>query len=418
MNGMIRMIHAGDLHLDSPFTSLKYFPENLWEQVYESTFNSFHQIVQLAISHQVDVVVLAGDIYDGSDRSVKAQTRFMREMERLREEQIPVVMIHGNHDHLAGEWLNLPFPENVFILGPEVETVKLELKNGEMAYFTGFSYAQRAVRDRMIVQYPPKDPQADYQIGLLHGNLEGSQSGHSPYAPFSVAELLEKKYDYWALGHIHQRKVLHELPGIAYSGNIQGRNKKEVGPKGCYLVELTQRDCRLEFLPTAPIIWQEQRIDCAHQNELKGIYHALSEMIKKLEQEGQNLLLKVVLENVDLANIKELKALKNGEVLTAFQDGQQVKQPFIWIYQLEVEEQGVFSKFGTAYYQAEWEKMFNELAIDGTLETLAEPLFSHPNMLPFLETLTIEEQNEVIASSRELVLQTLLDERGDFHEDL
>ncbi|MGY3777253.1 metallophosphoesterase family protein [Isobaculum melis] len=416
---MIRMLHAGDLHLDSPFTSLKYFPENLWTQVYESTFDSFHQIVQLAITQQVDVVILTGDIYDGADRSVKAQARLIRELEQLGNAQIPVVMIHGNHDHLAGEWLNLPFPENVYLLGPEVETIQLSFENGETACFTGFSYAQRAVHERMITQYPVKNAQVDYQIGLLHGNLEGSQSGHSPYAPFTIAELLEKKYDYWALGHIHQRKVLHELPAIVYSGNIQGRNKKEVGEKGCYLVELSPHDCRLVFHPTAPIIWQELSIDCAEISGIKGIYLMLSEALEKLEQEGKNKLLKVILKHVELSDPQELKALKNGELLAAFQDGQQLKQPFIWMYQLEIEEQEALSEFGTAYYQVEWEKMLKELTTEATFEQLAAPLFDHPNHLPFLEALSIEEKNEVIAHSKQLILQQLSKKkRGDLREDL
>ena len=50
---------------------------------------------------------------------------------------------------------------------------------------------------------------------------------------FTVKDLYEKQFDYWALGHIHKRTILSEDPPIIYPGNIQGRNKKEIGVKGC-----------------------------------------------------------------------------------------------------------------------------------------------------------------------------------------
>src|SRR5690606_24082540 len=49
--------------------------------------------------------------------------------------------------------------------------------------------------------------------------------------------LIDKRYDYWALGHVHEREVLHENPWIVFPGNLQARHMKETGPKGATLVE-------------------------------------------------------------------------------------------------------------------------------------------------------------------------------------
>jgi DNA repair exonuclease SbcCD nuclease subunit len=77
-----------------------------------------------------------------------------------------------------------------------------------------------------------------FNIGLLHTCLSG-RVGHEPYAPCSLDELLSKGYDYWALGHVHEREVLCESPWVVFSGNLQGRHLKETGPKGATLVEVT-----------------------------------------------------------------------------------------------------------------------------------------------------------------------------------
>jgi len=70
---MVRFIHAADLHLDSPFKGIKSLPAFIWEAIYQSTFQALTRLVDLAIKEQVDFICLAGDIYDGEDRSVKAQ---------------------------------------------------------------------------------------------------------------------------------------------------------------------------------------------------------------------------------------------------------------------------------------------------------------------------------------------------------
>jgi DNA repair exonuclease SbcCD nuclease subunit len=72
-------------------------------------------------------------------------------------------------------------------------------------------------------------------IGVLHTSAE-DPGEHETYAPCSVAALTLKGYDYWALGHIHARRVLSERPWIVFPGNLQGRHPKESGAKGCTLV--------------------------------------------------------------------------------------------------------------------------------------------------------------------------------------
>lgn len=76
-------------------------------------------------------------------------------------------------------------------------------------------------------------------IGLLHTALAGTE-GHANYAPCSLEQLVQKGYDYWALGHVHQPDIRHERPFVVYSGVVQGRHIRETGPKGAVLVSVEE----------------------------------------------------------------------------------------------------------------------------------------------------------------------------------
>jgi len=72
--------------------------------------------------------------------------------------------------------------------------------------------------------------------------------------------MLEKGYDYWALGHIHVRQTLNTRPFIGYSGSIQGLNRKEVGPKGYYIVDVANQ-LRPIFREAETILWDKLQLE-------------------------------------------------------------------------------------------------------------------------------------------------------------
>ena len=107
-------------------------------------------------------------------------------MERLNQVHIPVFVIHGNHDHLNGEWIHLDMPSNVHVFGEKVEFKKCITKE-TVTHLHGFSYGSRHVMESHLDEYV-KHEGADFHIGILHGHGEGS-SGHGHYAPFHLKEL-------------------------------------------------------------------------------------------------------------------------------------------------------------------------------------------------------------------------------------
>ena len=107
------------------------------------------------------------------------------------------------------------------------------------------------------MSYP--DPLAGwFNIGVLHTALDGRE-GHDSYAPCTIEDLIARGYDYWALGHIHQRESVNgaQHPRIEFPGNIQGRHMRETGAKGCLLVTVDEQGTALpEFRALDVFRWE------------------------------------------------------------------------------------------------------------------------------------------------------------------
>ncbi|WP_234052316.1 MULTISPECIES: DNA repair exonuclease [unclassified Xanthobacter] len=228
-----QFLHAADLHLDSPLRGLaRRGPEAA--AFTDASRRALENLVSAALAEKVAFLVIAGDIYDGDWKDFATGHFFVRQMGRLAREAIPVFILRGNHDAASVITSELPLPQNVRSFSVnEVETVTLpELK----VALHGRGFAQRHVAQNLALTYPAAVP-GHFNIGVLHTSLTGRE-GHEVYAPCTVADLERAGYDYWALGHIHQREVVAQSPAIVFPGNLQGRHARETGPKGATLVRV------------------------------------------------------------------------------------------------------------------------------------------------------------------------------------
>ena len=227
-----RFLHAADIHLDSPLIGLSDIEGRVAERIRTAPRAAFELLVEQAIEEEVNFLVIAGDLYDGTWRDYKTGLFFAEQMGRLNQARIPVFLLHGNHDAQSQITRPLVLPDNVNVFGiRKAET--FQIKELSVALH-GQSFRQAATTDNLVPGYPSPIDGA-FNIGVLHTAL-GGMGEHANYAPCSLAELVAKGYDYWALGHVHQGQVLHEQPHVVFPGNLQGRHVRETGPKGAYLV--------------------------------------------------------------------------------------------------------------------------------------------------------------------------------------
>ncbi|SNZ14404.1 DNA repair exonuclease SbcCD nuclease subunit [Terribacillus aidingensis] len=251
----LTFIHAADLHLDSKMEGLTAAHPAMKTRLQESTFEALQRLVQYAITLKVDFVLLAGDIFDSNRQSLKALVALREACKQLQAAQITVYMQYGNHDYTGNKPV-MRYPDNVHIFQSEHLETFIHSKNNEpAAAIHGFSYTARHVKTRVSKHYKSTGDNM-YQIGMLHGGIM-TGGPEDVYAPFTIEDLKQADFDYWALGHIHKREILTEQPPIVYPGNIQGRHRKETGEKGCYLVELEGPSSSLTFLPLHAIRFEE-----------------------------------------------------------------------------------------------------------------------------------------------------------------
>ena len=257
----MKFIHFADAHLDSPFRGLSFLPSEEFNQIYQAADQSLTNIVDLALKENVDLVLIAGDTFDSSTPSPRAQLFFAQQIKRLTDKNIQVVMIFGNHDHMKQEDLLVNSNPYFKLLGNEekIEKVSFKTKTGFEYDVAGFSYLNNHITHDMLQFFPEKSQ--NYIFGLMHAQVKALAK--NDYAPFTIRDMQNLNYDYFALGHIHARNNLSEQPLIVYPGNIQGRHINEMGEKGCYLGEVDEdtHKTSLKFMPTAPILWQNTQID-------------------------------------------------------------------------------------------------------------------------------------------------------------
>jgi DNA repair protein SbcD/Mre11 len=238
-------VHAADLHLDTPFVGVEADAPQMAELLRDASLDALDRLVEVAVERQAAFVVLAGDIYDGSERGLRAQLRFRDALVRLDEADIATFVVHGNHDPVEEGWQAIRrWPARVTVFDDSsVGEVGVDVDGQRLATVHGISYATRAVTENLARRFE-RTAAPGVHVGLLHATV-GAQAEHATYAPCSIDDLTSARMDYWALGHVHQRQILRRGrgrgdPWVVYAGNTQGRSPKpsERGAKGCYVVPI------------------------------------------------------------------------------------------------------------------------------------------------------------------------------------
>ncbi len=275
----ITFLHAADLHLDSPLRGLPDYEGAPLDRVRGASRQAFTKLIEEAVRRKVDFVVLCGDLWDGDWQDVGSGLFFARMMGELNRAQIPVFVILGNHDADNKMTRSLTLPENLRIFSTgKAETLCLEEKRIALH---GQSFAVPAVEDNIALDYPAALP-GWTNIGLLHTALEGD-ANHAKYAPCSIRDLQAKGYDYWALGHVHERRIVAEGPGgtIAYAGVLQGRHIRETGAKGALLVTIEGAEVAVESLILDVVRWHHLEIDVAGVADWKAAVRLMGDTLSQ-----------------------------------------------------------------------------------------------------------------------------------------
>lgn len=278
---MPRFIHAADIHLDSPLASLRRLSATTASQLEGASRRSLQTVIDHAIEHQVQAVVVAGDLFDGPVKDVGAGLWVDSQFKRLTREGIRVILIRGNHDAISNARRVTRWSAGIDEL-PSDAPATIQLDDCGLA-FHGQSFGARSELSDLAASYP-NAVSGYFNVGVLHTSLAGSAQ-HDVYAPTSVPTLESRGYNYWALGHIHLRSPQSHSNQcyIGFSGNPQGRHIREQGPKGCQLVAVENGQlASVQFLAADSLRWYEVALDLQSLDHLADIEDQLESRVQSL----------------------------------------------------------------------------------------------------------------------------------------
>ncbi len=330
-----QFVHAADLHLDTPFEGMERIAPQIAEALRDASLAAWDELVQFTIQQDAAFLLLAGDIYDGEERGVRAQLRLRRGLERLTEHGIDTFIVHGNHDPLEGWSAIRSWPERVTIFAAgQVGTVFVERAGQRLATIHGTSYASRETTDNLALGFK-RGSGPGLQIGLLHCNA-GNNAEHAAYSPCSIADLRRAGMDYWALGHLHRHQFLATGdPWIVYPGNLQGRSPKpsECGEKGAVVVEVVDDQISaVRFAPLDRLRFQQLPLDISPLEDLEALRQALLHQAQELRASHgeRGLLVRAILTGRGPLHADLRRPQAIDDLLAELRESCAAAEPFLW----------------------------------------------------------------------------------------
>ncbi len=417
-----RFVHCSDLHIDSPFKGVSGVDPALGKRLRGSTMGSFRGIVDLALREKADAVVIAGDIFDGADKSLKAQFKFCNELTRLSDAGIPSFIAHGNHDPLDSWSSSLEWPEGVTIFsGKDVQSVPIRKNGRDTARIYGTSFPQRDVFDNLALKFQ-RQKHKGFAIAVLHANV-GGNTEHGKYAACSVEDLAGKGMDYWALGHVHTRQVLRANdPAIVYPGNPQARNIRETGAKGCCLVTLQKTaPPSIQFFPTDVIRYFSEQLDLSNCSTLNEVLARIQSNCKLLSDaaDGRDIMVRLTLVGQTPIHDELLIAKDFADLQEEVRDGFSGRQPMIGVELVrdtretfDVDDLRQGNDF-VAGIIALYDQTENDESLLQEIREQLKPLFEGVSSREHLEKISDAELKELLLQARGRTISQLKSPEGN-----
>ena len=227
---ILKILHAADLHLDSPFEALPAGKAAIRRAEQRRLLGA---LAELAAAEEVDLVLLSGDLLDSNSSYFETGEELVACLRRMA---VPVFIAPGNHDpYVPGSpYARLRMPENVHVFTENaLRSVVLPELNARVygAAFTGRS------SPALLTDFGAADEPGVWKLLCLHGEFGNPLSS---YDPVTEEELAASGLSYAALGHIHTASGLRKAGDtwFAWPGCPEGRGFDECGEKTVNLVTL------------------------------------------------------------------------------------------------------------------------------------------------------------------------------------
>ena len=265
----VRILHAADLHLDSPFEALS---EPLAVQRRREQRALLKRIPALAEKHGAQIILLSGDLLD-TDSAYPETARLLSEV--FEGSSAKVFISPGNHDFYSqsSPYARLRFPANVHIFRePRLTAVTVPELNVRV-WGAGFTDRRCGA---LLRGFHAQRQGEQTELLCVHGEVGNPASA---YNPITVEELAASGVDYAALGHIHTCSGVRRAGQTIYAwpGCPEGRGFDESGEKGVLLADVAPGSVRAAFLPLGGRRYETLRVSVEETDPLEAVLAALPE---------------------------------------------------------------------------------------------------------------------------------------------
>lgn len=237
MEKTMKLLHLSDLHLNADHR--RKAPE-LGRTLKNNRMKAFQNALDFMWVHQVNYLVIAGDLLDHMQMDYEVEKAIVAQISPLLNRGVKVFYVTGNHD-VSNEayWLSQLKRYEGFYCFDKAEPKVVTLSDATLNKTVNFVGCGHEIVDesrQLIAEFPVGDGNGIW-IGMAHASILGVQQAENAfkYLPATMETLESKRYDYFALGHIHKRQFLSA--NIAYAGSHEPLDISEVGEKGGILVE-------------------------------------------------------------------------------------------------------------------------------------------------------------------------------------
>ena len=434
--------HAADLHLGTPFQGIGAaagdYPQ-VAEKLRQAPFAAFDALLEQALAEHPAFLVIAGDLFEARDRSVRAELHLHSGLGRLAEAGTQCFVVHGNHDPVESGRLRLAWPEGVHLFGAEeAQTAIARNADGrEVATVTGISYRDRRESRKLHdwLRRARRDAATReelFHLALLHCNVDGT-TGHAPYVPCTVAELTRADFDYWALGHVHTQAILHQAPWVAYPGCIQGRHARETGARGFLRVRVAETTgngagrggrwrVEPEFVACDVLRWVALKVSLDEVATVDEVEQALAEALENAAAETPDrpLIARLELRGRTPLAVELQRREVQEELLRRGRQAGMRHQPFIWLEELrsgcrppvDLEERRRAPDLLGQILEITAALREDPEAAAEALRTATNPLFGHTLLRRELEFPDAAEQARLLAAAELRCIDLLEEEPG------
>ena len=243
----MRILHVSDTHLGK-----RQYDKDFRE---EDIYDTFRQIIDIAIKERVDAVIHTGDFFDKNEPPNKAILVALKELKRLKEKEIPLIAIAGDHD--SPKRGSSIFPQR--ILEEEGLLILLDHQNNyyklnDVEIF-GISHVPLTGVKVLKEKLEKMKPSSRKSILMLH-------QGVNPLLPYQYSYQLEvsdlpKGFGIITLGHFHDR-IKHVLnggtlvevagsPDIISVAELEGYQKNK---KGVTVIDYSTSEPSIHYINT------------------------------------------------------------------------------------------------------------------------------------------------------------------------